>query len=244
MSHPIVEAVAENHFVPVMIVNNKSGYDSKILKKFNEPAWSYQVVRFIAEDEKDIIPRKAKVWTTLPLLKRMKLALEQQKKPVPRYLNLSIAELETSDHKTIAISQYCYWTGEAKLGQIHGVIKTEAGWEDGHEVTKIVYNSSIVDIKSLLKQATALKCATGAYIQDKDDLKIAKDAGILPAKALSNNYRAAKASDQKKQVNTITFPKSITMGQLTKFNSFFHSDREKAFSFLTEKQREELLKKK
>lgn len=243
MTNPIVHAVAENHFIPVMIVNNRSGYDSTILKKFGEPAWNYQVIRFIAEDEKDIIPRHGKVWTTLPLLKRMKLALEQQKKPVPRYLDLGIDELDTSYHRTVAISQYCYWTGEVKLGQIDGVIKTEAGWEDGHEVTKIVYNSRVLDIKSLLKQATELKCATGVYIRDENDLKIAKDAAILPAKALSNNYRVAKASDQKKQVNTLTFPKSVTMAQLTKFNAFFHGDREKAFSFLTEEQRKELLEK-
>ncbi len=236
MTNPIVKATAENHFVPVMIVNNKGGYDSKVLKKFREPAWNYQVMRFIDGDEKDIIPRKDQVWETLPFLQRMKQTLEKEKKPVPKYLDLAISEMDTKNHKTIAIAQYCYWTGEAKLGRIEGVVSTEAGWFGGHEVTKLTYDSKVLEIKDLLTQAKALECATAAFIQDKGDLEKATKAQILPTKALTSSYRKAKASDQKKQVNTIQFPESVTAAQMTKFNSFFHGDRKKAFAFLTEDQ--------
>jgi len=238
MTNPIVVGASENHFVPVLVVNNKAGgKDAKTLSKFNEPSWNYQVMRFINKDEKDIIPRKDQVWTTLPYLTRMQEALEKQEKEAPRYLKLAISEQETSKHKTIAISQYCYWTGEAKLGRIHGVVNTEAGYFDGREVTKITYHTGKIQIKDLLTEARKLKCADGAYITDKTDLATAQKAGIIPAKAFGSGYRKAGSSDQKKQIESLSLPKNLTQAQLTKFNSFIHVDQKKALSFLTENQR-------
>ena len=89
MSDPELVKLVEGHFVPVAIYNNSrdpKGADRKILKKFKEPAWNYQVVRFIDKDEKDIIPRKDKVWTKEGILKRMKAALEKAGRPVPEGL--------------------------------------------------------------------------------------------------------------------------------------------------------------
>jgi hypothetical protein len=76
----------EQHFVPVAIHNNNrdpKSADRVILKKFKEPAWNYQIVRFIGADEKDLIPRKDKVWTKPALAGRMIEALEKAKRPVP-----------------------------------------------------------------------------------------------------------------------------------------------------------------
>lgn len=237
MTNPVVVDVAENHFEPLLIHNNGSGYDTEILKKFGEPAWNYQVVRFLDTNEKDLIPRQDKVWTTLPLLDRMKKALVKAKRPVPGYLDIAISEMNKTSHKTIAISQYCFWTGEARLGRIPGVVATEAGFYDGKEVTKLTYDSSVIGIEKLLTESRKLECADNAYITDAKDLAIAVKANVLPSKNFTvSGYRAAKKSDQKKQVNTINFPKSVTVGQLTKFNAFFHQDRAVAFSYLTTEQ--------
>ena len=241
MTHPVVVSVSENHFVPLLVHNNGSGQDTAILRKFNEPSWNYQVLRFLDESEKDIIPRKDKVWMTLELLQRMQLTLKKEDRSVPNYLDLAISELDTSKHKTVAISQHCFWVGEAKLGLIEGVVLTEAGWYDGREVTKIVYDSSKVNIKKLITQAKQLRCADGIYIQDQNDLKIAVQGNVMPAKTLTNGYRAAKESDQKRQVKSVKLPQSLSAGQLTKFNAFFHVDQKVAASFLTEDQRSELL---
>lgn len=73
----------ETHFEPVVIYNNVGGNDAKILKKFGEPSWNYQVVRFINPQGKDIIPRKDRVWTTQPLASRMISTLKAYKRPVP-----------------------------------------------------------------------------------------------------------------------------------------------------------------
>jgi hypothetical protein len=76
--------VIEEHFVPVAIHNNsRNEKDRETLKRFKEPAWNYQVVRFIDAKGKDLIPRKDRVWTLQPLAKRMIASLEQAKRPVP-----------------------------------------------------------------------------------------------------------------------------------------------------------------
>lgn len=75
MSDPEVIKAITNNFIPLLIINNKHGKDRTTLKKFNEPAWNYQVIRFLTAEGKDIIPRKDKVNTKAALLKRMNLAL-------------------------------------------------------------------------------------------------------------------------------------------------------------------------
>jgi hypothetical protein len=36
----------EVNFVPLLIPNNQEGKDADVVKRFNEPKWNYQVVRF------------------------------------------------------------------------------------------------------------------------------------------------------------------------------------------------------
>ena len=39
--------------------------------------------------------------------------------------------------KRVAFAQSCFWTGEMKLGQIEGVVRTEAGFIGRREVTLV-----------------------------------------------------------------------------------------------------------
>jgi len=90
-----VVKLIEEHFVPVAIHNNSrdpKSTDRKILQKFKEPAWNYQVVRFIGADEKDVIPRQDRVWTKKGILDRMKAALEKAGRPVPEELTKTSGE--------------------------------------------------------------------------------------------------------------------------------------------------------
>ncbi|MGJ8655155.1 MAG: hypothetical protein ACSHX6_01790 [Akkermansiaceae bacterium] len=86
MTHPAIVQAIENSFIPLLIHNNTGGPDSIILKKYNEPAWNYQVIRFLTSDGKDIIPRKDKINTTKALATRMILALKKSNQPVPKKL--------------------------------------------------------------------------------------------------------------------------------------------------------------
>ena len=78
--------IIERDFVPVLVKNNAPGKDAEILKRFKEPAWNYQVVRFLDADAKDLIPRKDRVWTLQPLAARMKAALVAAGREVPKDL--------------------------------------------------------------------------------------------------------------------------------------------------------------
>ncbi len=77
--------VIEEDFIPVLVFNNQA-QDKALLKRFKEPAWNYQVVRFLDAEAKDIIPRKDKVWKLPGLAKRMSEALKEQKRKVPEAL--------------------------------------------------------------------------------------------------------------------------------------------------------------
>ena len=73
----------ESNFIPLLIKNNVGGEDARLLKRFREPSWNYQVVRFFDAGAKDIIPRKDRVWTTGALAARMVSALEKRSREVP-----------------------------------------------------------------------------------------------------------------------------------------------------------------
>ena len=82
----LVEAI-ENEFFPVLVYNNrKGGMDEELLRRFQEPAWNYQVIRFLNAAGRDVIPRKDRVWTTGGVASRMVEALEAANRPVPKYL--------------------------------------------------------------------------------------------------------------------------------------------------------------
>ena len=82
----LVEAI-ENEFLPVLVYNNrKGGMDEKHLKRFQEPAWNYQVIRFLNAEGRDVIPRKDRIWTTSGVASRMVEALIATNRGVPEYL--------------------------------------------------------------------------------------------------------------------------------------------------------------
>ncbi len=71
----------------MLVYNNRSsGMDRELLERYREPAWNYQVIRFLDAKGRDIIPRKDRVWTTSGVAQRMTKALAAVKRPVPDYL--------------------------------------------------------------------------------------------------------------------------------------------------------------
>lgn len=86
MTDPAIIKAVENSFTPLLIINNKAGVDAKILRKYKEPAWNYQVIRFLDSAGKDVIPRKGSIYTKKELASRMVKALEKAKQPVPEAL--------------------------------------------------------------------------------------------------------------------------------------------------------------
>ena len=239
MAHPIIVDTIENSFVPLLTHNNSIG-DTAQLKRFDEPSWNYQVVRFLDSDAKDIIPRKDKVWDIKSLTKRMILTLEKSDQETPPLLEFLEQETDTTNHAQAAFSMYCFWTGELKLGAIEGVITTEAGHYDGHEVTLVTYDKSQLSLKGLLTQATAINCFDRAYVPPSL-VKSAKSYIPAPIGELTKGYQKAKSSDQKRQIRGTPFAKlNLSPAQATKVNSFARSNPQKAKGYLTKRQLSDL----
>lgn len=222
MSHSLIVEAIQREFVPVLIYNNRPGRDAVILKRYGEPAWNYQVVRFLDGEGNDLIPRRDRVWTRDALALRMIEALEAAGRNVPRYLEVAALENDTEQHREVAFAQACFWTGEALLGRLPGVITTEAGWLEGHEVTRVIYHSGIVTLEDLAEQAEAAGVADEIYT----DL---------------TRYRAAERSDQKRQIRGSALEDiELSPMQRTKVNAFAPLDMDAAVSWLTPSQGERL----
>ena len=87
LTNPSLAEAIENEFLPVLVYNNrKGGMDEKHLKRFQEPAWNYQVIRFLNAEGRDVIARKDRVWTTSGVASRMVEALKAANRSVPEYL--------------------------------------------------------------------------------------------------------------------------------------------------------------
>ncbi len=94
LTHPLIVQAIEEEFIPMLIYNNRTGgMDRKILKRYREPAWNYQVIRILDAQGKDVIPRKGRVWTAKGVAERMIEALSAVQRPVPDYLK-GIAGIE------------------------------------------------------------------------------------------------------------------------------------------------------
>ncbi len=147
LSDPAVVKSIEENFIPLLIHNNQPGKDAEVLGKFGEPAWNYQVVRFLDANGRDLIPRKDRVWEAPELKQRMAQALAAKSAGLRR----------------VAFAQHCFWTGERVLGGIDGVTRTEAGFLDGNEVTLVDYDAAQIPLAELTRKAKASGVATRVF---------------------------------------------------------------------------------
>lgn len=216
----MVEAI-ESLFVPVLISNNKKGYDEQILKQYDEPAWNNPVVRYLDKTGKDVIDRQDRMWTTGQTAVRMTMALEAAGKPVPEYLQL-VAQENYGRFRKATFAMACYWEGEVKLGRIPGVVATDAGWIGSKEVVNVTFNPSIVKYEALLKTAKSMQCASTVFTHNEQQLAVAKryvgeDAVEIPP---ANQQRPVRYSEQKYHLRrTALRYLPMTPIQLAKVNS-------------------------
>ncbi|MEQ1750163.1 MAG: VPGUxxT family thioredoxin-like (seleno)protein, type 2 [Prosthecobacter sp.] len=219
LSNPLLVEAIEAEFTPLLIHNNKGGKDAEVLKRFGEPAWNYQVVRFLNAEAQDIIPRKDQVWDTGGIAERMIATLEKAKRPVPAYLRILATE-HSSGLKQAVFSMFCFWTGEMALGQLDGVVTTEAGFMGGREVVLVHYDPAVISLPQLTAAAEKADCQ--------------------PMQS-NEAYRPAPADDQKKQQSGTALAKlSLSPAQATKVNAWLRVDTGKALSFLTPSQKARL----
>ena len=217
----MVEAI-EDLFVPVLVYNNKSS-DAALLKKFNEPSWNNPIVRFLKSDGQDLIKRESGVWTVGPVASRMVAALKAANQQVPSYLSGLAIDQTSLESATFAM--HCYWTGEARLGSIDGVMSTVSGWAGGLEVVQLTYDPKLVEYSKLVSAAQSFKCATKVFAHTDSQLATAKSLVGTRAVKFPGSASKAKLSDQKYQLRTSKGVRSLplTTYQSTKINSLVRS---------------------
>ncbi len=164
LSLPLVVEAMEEAFIPVLVYNNRQGKDADLLSRFGEPAWNNPVIRYLDAKGEDVIARRDRVWSLSGTATRMVEALEAAKREVPPYLRSIARETDASRHRSATFAMHCFWEGEARLGNLDGVVTTRAAWLDGREVVDVTYDPSVVDVKQLVAAADRLACADRVYV--------------------------------------------------------------------------------
>jgi peptide methionine sulfoxide reductase MsrA len=248
LSHPLIVEAIESEFIPVLVYNNRGGKDAELLKKYHEPAWNFQVIRFLDNSGKDIIPRQDRVWSIGEVAGRMCSALQKAGKKVPMYLQGLALEYNNPHLKQVVFAMHCFWTGEMCLGSIKGVVKTQAGYLRHKEVTRVWYDETLISFKDIVHRATQAQCAERVYIEANDAAQILETIKRSPLKIKTfknSEYRKASKSDQKKQAQGSKFKKlNLTAFQKTKVNAFIRRDINRVWTYLSPRQKARLEKRK
>jgi len=243
LTQPLLVEAIETEFVPVLVYNNRfGGNDEKLMKRFAEPSWNYQVIRFLDSNAEDIIPRKDTVWTLAGVASRMVQTLEKKGKAVPLYLSNLVLEFDTEKHRHLGFAMACFWTGEYKFGRLDGVVATEAGWYYNREVTLVTYHTEHLNKVDLIHYAEQEQCAQRVYTFFGERVQSKR----LPVKSfVPEEYRRAPPADQKKQLERwpeLAHVQNLTPLQLARLNGLAPDDRVKALLYLSPKQRRQLEK--
>jgi len=170
LSHPLLVDAIESLFIPLSIFNNNKGEDGKILELFNEPSWNNPVVRIVNDSRTDLAPRLHNNWSLSGLSSSMVYALQNANIEVPEYLQVLVDEFIANENGTeeATFSMHCFWKGESSLGEVDGVISTQAGFMKDKEVVKLNYNPRVIAYKELLKSAKNLNCTDEIFVYNNE----------------------------------------------------------------------------
>lgn len=174
LSHPLVVEAIESEFVPLAILNNRPGADRAVLERFGEPAWNNPVVRFVDAEGRDLIPRRDAVWSRAGIAKRMVRSLETAARSVPPYLELVAQSPEIHAGERATLAMHCFWTGEACLGGLDGVLSSRPGWIGGREVVELRFDETRLAYRELLTHARDAGCADTVFVHDAAQRAVAE----------------------------------------------------------------------
>lgn len=239
LSHPLLVEAIEDEFVPVAVFNNRGGDDRRVLARFDEPSFNNPVVRFLASDGRDLLPRKAGVWFPRAIGQRMVAALDAAGRPVPVYLRDVVDELSAQGRERATFAMHCFWSGEACLGEIDGVLSSKAGWLEGHEVVELTFDPTVVSYDELLRAAAP--CSDAVYTHSDRQQHAAQAVFGANAHRARAFATIAKDSDQKRALRGTPYANSfLTPRQAVRVNSALAARRSPT-SLLSPRQNAEVL---
>ncbi len=183
LTHPLIVDALEEETVPVWIKNNAgpTADDTRVLRRFREPAWNNPVVRILDPGtERPLTPRLDGDYTVRATAQRIEQALKNHQRSVPGFLKLLIEEeaFKKSRLETARLSMYCFWSGEVALGAIEGVASTRPAHLAGREIVELQYDPRRVSFRSILRRARTERAADRIFALNRRQRSVAEQLGI------------------------------------------------------------------
>ena len=182
-AQPLMAEAVEDLFVPLVLPADRAedGVDARV---------------FDAEG-RDLVPPAAVVETPGELALMMVGALEAGEGQAPEWLRLVAAENGAGERRMLSLAMFCYWEGEAKLGDLMGVLATRSGMMGDDEVVEVVYDPEVLGFETLVESARKMDCASAVYAHTAEDLVLARELVGDAAKPAPDRARMV-ADDQVK----------------------------------------------
>ncbi len=229
LSHPLLTEAIETLFVPLVINNaiKPGDADAKergaLMLRYNEPKYNNPVVRFVNAKGEDIIPRKDGVWSAAEVSARMVETLKAAEHEVPQWLTLAAIEADTKQQAEATFTMFCYFTGEAKIGAIDGVVNVRSGYQGKEEAVFVTYHKPTVEFSEIVEKAKEASCANLVYTTSADQKTIAANiVGTKKTMMLEDPEKKKYTSDNHQRVglNNSTYKwLPLTPAQATKVNA-------------------------
>ena len=160
-AQPLMAEAAEDLFVPLVLPADTAEDGS--------------ACRILDAGGNELIPRAAVVETPGELARLMIAAREAGEEPVPQWLQLVAAENGAAERRMLSLAMFCFWEGEAKLGNLDGVLATRSGMMGDDEVVEVVYDPEVLEFDELVDSAQGMDCASAVYAHTAGDLSLAHD---------------------------------------------------------------------
>ncbi len=238
LSDPLIVEAIESEFVPLCIYNNLKGHDRKVLDKYNEPTWNNPVVRIVDNGGSDIVDRLSGNYSKQGIIDAISSALQSEGNIVPTYIRNLNTEYSAVDTDELVLGMYCFWSGEKTMAEIPGVIKSEAGFMNGKEVVKLVYDKDKVSSTTIVGKAKKARCAdvvfsdnkrfkdvktnkTGTFRRDKETKYYLfnspyRSIPMTPYQQLKANHELSQGGD----ISYILSPRQLTLWKIVKENNW------------------------
>lgn len=97
----------------------------------------------------------------------------------------------TAAGEQVTFSMYCFWSGQACLAGIDGVVDAEPGFQARREVVRVTFDPSAVAPSALIREAARRECAS-AVLAEKGE---APTDVALPVRVVDDGFRLSAKDD-------------------------------------------------
>jgi hypothetical protein len=115
-------------------------------------------------------------------------------------LTLQAAPGTTPKTETAVFSMYCYWTGEATIGRVPGVVRTRIGSLAGNEIVAVEYDPARTDVGRIAEALKRQRSFYALLVPDRDAAERAKKH--LPASDVEVRFGQPRFIESKYSLRT------------------------------------------